>query len=151
MATKEFDTKFQELYTKLVDLAFEYVNRNKEEVDVVYVYVDMEGSFFYNVFYKINGHVVGNHQVNLFSKIQYDISRQRQSKVLGSGGEYVRLVSQLFKDDGREIPTRMKLIYFPKTGAFNNDISYKKEHNYEKLRGNVEVLDEWFVEMGGAL
>jgi len=59
MKKTKFDQEFQRLTTEMVEVGFEYIGRNKEEVDNVYIYASMEDEmYFYNLFYKINNIVV---------------------------------------------------------------------------------------------
>ena len=65
----DFDKKFQELFTKMVEISFEYVNRNVKEVEGIYIYNAMEGGeYCYNVFYKINNNIVESHELNFVSQ-----------------------------------------------------------------------------------
>lgn len=149
MPTKDFDLKFQELTRMMVEISFEYVNNNTEEVDEIYIYLDTEGGHFFNVFYKINGHIVKKHQANFYSKMQYDISREMQMRLIKSGSEYLQFLTEAFRDDGRPIPSNLRLIYNAKLGSFNSSISYNKHHDPGIFKGDVEFFNEWFVEMGG--
>jgi hypothetical protein len=152
MATKEFDEKFQKLFTEMVEIAFEYLNFNKDEVDAIYIYASMEeGDFFYNVFYKINNKISKKHLVNNFLKIKIDVSSERQQSMLSIGNKYLESISKIFKGDEREVPTLMKMEYHPKTGKFNNDISYDLHYSNHPTRTAVDGFEEWFVEMGGKL
>ena len=152
MELKEFDEKFRELYTNMVEIAYEYVNRNKEEVDDIYIYGSMEaGDFYYKSFYKINGHVVKMHYINTVSKMQYDISRDRMIALMRLGVECLEATEKLFKEDNREVPTVMKINYSPKTGKFDNDISYQLHYSNVEGKTVAQAYDEWFVEMGGKL
>lgn len=65
MEKTKFDEEFQRLSTEMVEVAFEYVDRNSEEVDNIYIYASMENEmYFYNVFYQINNTIVEKEFVN---------------------------------------------------------------------------------------
>lgn len=152
MHNAEFDKRFAELFTDMVEIAFEYVGRNKAEVDNVYVYVSMEkGILFYNVFYRINGQLVEMHRVNTVSKEQYDLSDERTFGLLDLGIEDARQAEGLFRTTGREVPTEMKMVYSPKTGAFDNQLSYELRYSNDPVKSPARVFDDWFVELGGKL
>ena len=88
MELHEFDEKFRELYTNMVEIAYEYVNGNKEEVDDIYIYGSIEaGDFYYKSFYKINGQIVKMNNVNTVSTMQYDASRDRMIALMCQGIE----------------------------------------------------------------
>ena len=152
MELKEFDEKFRELYTALIEIAFEYVNCNKDEVDGIYVFGAIDdGAFSYNVFYRINEKMAEIHQVNSVSDQQYDISDIRTFKLLDIGNDHLEAIAALFKEDNRPVPSDLKMIYSPKTGAFTNNIGYDS-HFYEDGQKTIQqVYNEWFVEMGGKL
>jgi len=151
MTTEQFDEQFRKLYTAMVEIAFEFVNFNKEEIDAIYVYGSMEVGFFYNTFYKVNGNIVKISQLNAASKLQYDVGRDKVMNLLEIGIEYLQRINALFKMDGREVPTLLKLTYNPKTGKFNNDISYDLHYSNSNTRHATDVFNEWFAEMGGTL
>ena len=152
MELHEFDEKFRELYTNMVEIAYEYVNRNRDEVDDIFIFGAIgDGNFSYHVFYKINGKMVEIHQLNRVSKQQYDLSDNRTFKLQDLGNDYLEKIAALFKSDNRPVPTDLKMIYSPKTGKFTNSIGYDS-HFYEEGQKFVSVVyNEWFVEMGGKL
>ncbi len=148
MEAKVFDAKFQELFTNMVEIAFEYVNRNKDEIDAVYVYGSMENKeFFYNNFYKISGHIIKRHKINTVSSQQYDLSSERTFAMLNMGNKYLEETAHLFSDAGREVPTLMKMIFYPKTGKFQNDVSYELQYSNDPEKTSVEDFSNWFEEL----
>ena len=148
METSEFDKKFQELCSKMVEIAFEFVKRNQTAIDAVYVYGSVENKeFFYNNFYCVNGQTVKKHKVNTVSSQQYNISSEQQFALLKLGNRYLEETAHLFVADGREVPTLMKMTYNPKTGHYNNDISYELQYSNDADRTDVEGFEEWFNEM----
>jgi len=148
MTQEEFNGQFKELFSGMVQLAFEYVDRNSEEVNIVYVYAAMEGpSNFYNVFYQINGHLVEMHEVNSVSKQQYDTGMQRMMSVLQTGTSDVSKMRSLFEDFQGKVPTQMKMEFHPNTGKFDNAISYDLFHSNSKKLTNSDIFDQWFEEL----
>lgn len=148
MPTKEFDIKFQELFTGMVEVSFEFVNRNKKEIDCIYIYASMENnSLFFNVFYQVNGELTKLNLLNVVSKEQYDLSDDRTFNLLDVGNDLLEETMELFEDDEREVPTLMKMTYKPKTGAFDNDIIYEPQYSNDKDRSNVDGFNEWFEEV----
>lgn len=148
METAAFDKKFQQLYSKMVEIAFEYVNRNKDEIDAIYIYASMENNeYFYNNFYKVNGVVIKTHKIKTVSKQQYDLGPTRTFAMLNLGNKYLEETAKLFSEAQRPIPTLMKMVYYPKTGKFNNDIDYELHYSNKPDRGNVDAFEEWFKAM----
>lgn len=152
MIDNNFDEKFQDLFTNMVEIAFEYVERNQKEIETIYIFGSMENNtLFYNVFYKINGHMVKIHKINTVSKQQYDISDDRVFKLLKLGKEYLKATITLFKQANRQVPTLMKMVYSPPSGKFNNDISYDLHYSNDDKKMVSDVFNEWFIYMGGKL
>lgn len=142
-----FDADFQKLFTEMIEIAFEYVNKNSREVDTVYVIGLIESGYSYEPFYQINGNLVELHKVNTVSKMQYDISRDRAFSMLKLGTDLLEKIENLFQNDNREVPTMLKLFYYPKTGRFNSNFSYGKNFTNSKTKTAQDVSEDWFNEI----
>lgn len=148
MKVEEFDKKFTDLFTEMVEIAFDYVDRNEEEVDMVYVYGVMEQEIFYfDAFYIINNQLVQNHQINTVSKQQYDISDERILAKLDAGLDCLKRAQTLFKEEGQEVPTLLKMTFNAKTKAFNNEIIYELQFTNHSDKLPDDGADEWFSEI----
>jgi hypothetical protein len=148
MATLEFDKKFQKLTTEMVEIAFEYARVNKEEVDAIYIFGSMEDySFFYNVFYIVNNILTKKQDINEFLKYKVDDSSEQQQNLMRTGNKLLLETSTIFREDEREVPTLLKMIYFPKTGKFKCDISYELNYSNHPEWTNVDIFNKWFDEI----
>ncbi len=144
MEQTRFDTAFQRLTTEMVEVAFEYIGRNKEEVDGVFIYGSMENDvYFFNLFYQINNTVVEKEFVNDFLTEKIDDSDERLDSLLSIGGHALMDLSDVFIDDEREVPTLLKITYAPKTGKFNCDVIYE-QHSKNPDWTNVSAFENWF-------
>ncbi len=151
MNSTKFDQDFQKLTTEMVEVAFEYVGRNKKEVDNVYIYASMEDEmYFYNVFYQINNDVVEKEVVNDVLTTKIDSSDERLDSLLSFGGRTLMNLSDVFIDEDREVPTLLKMIYSPKTGAFNCDILYEI-HSTNPEWTNVWAFENWYTEVKNSI
>lgn len=142
-----FDRRFRELYTGLVEIAFEFVGRNKQEVDAVYVFgtMGMRG-YYYNCCYRINGKLVNVEDVNEVSRQQYDLSDERFEAMTAIGIGDLEKTETLFKEAGKEAPTLMKMAYYPKTGKFNNDLDYNLLLS-DRTKSINMFFKQWFAEL----
>ena len=145
-----FDNDFQGLLTEIVELSFEYVDNNVDEVDTVYTIGLIEKGYFFKTFYKINGQLAKSHKINEVSKKQYDISSTRAFNLLTLGNEILMKIEKLFVDYDREIPTILKLVYFPKTGSFESYFGYEKTFSNSTTKTAQDVYEEWYSN-GGSL
>ena len=148
MTSQEFDKEFKQLCTEMVEIAYEFVDYNEEEVDTIYTYCTMEANIIsYNVFYRINGELVRLSKINTVSNMQYDISKEKMFQLLGIGVDYLDKIEQLFIADEREVPTQMKMVYFPKTGEFDNQISYYLHFSQSSDLLSDDIFEQWFEEV----
>ncbi|TGK87026.1 hypothetical protein EHQ24_05380 [Leptospira noumeaensis] len=148
MPTIEFDQQFQDLCQQMVEIAFEFVNFNKKEVDTIYVFGSLEGNIIaYELIYRINGKLAEVHKLNVASKKKYDLSDARVISLLREGGKSLKEVRELFLQAKREVPTLLKMAYFPKTGKLNNDISYDLHYTNHKEWTAGDIFNQWVEEL----
>lgn len=148
MTPTTFDTEFQRLTTEMVEIAFEYIGFNKEEVDGIYIYASMEfGIYFYNAFFKINNQLIEKETVNSVLLNKTDTSSQVIQSLLSIGGAALMDFSDVFENDSREVPTLLKMVYQPKNGGFDCDIIYESQSAIIPNWTNVKAFENWFKEM----
>lgn len=147
MNNNDFHAEFQQLFTNMVEIAHEYVGRDKEEVDCIYIYASMENrEIFYNVFYSIKGNLTKAHKVNDYLS-NHSATPKMNKQLLRIGTNFLDDTSELFEKHNMEVPTLMKMTYKPKSGAFDNDINYDLHHSNHPERTEVDGFNEWFEEM----
>lgn len=74
MATTDFDKNFTHLIEDALHNALEYTGYSSD-IDCVYIYVSLERSVQYLVFFKINGVLSLKHKLNEYATIkQIDVS-----------------------------------------------------------------------------
>ena len=139
-----FDNDFQSLLTEMVELAFEYVDDNVDEVDTVYTIGLIEKGYFFKTYSP------GGSQRMDISKKQYDVSSTRAFNLLNLGNDILMKIENLFIDYNREIPTILKLVYFPKTGKFESYFGYETNFSNSTTKTAQDVYEEWYSN-GGSL
>jgi hypothetical protein len=143
----DFDERLSELITRMVELAFDYVERDTAQVDALYIFGSMESDgYYYNVCYRINGKLVKKNKVNSVSEKKFDDSGSKMIGLMKKGVEVLRETAALFKEARREVPTLMKMDFHPKTGKFNNDIGYDEYYTAKEITID-DVFTEWFSEL----
>lgn len=148
MTPTTFDSEFKRLTTEMVEVAFEYIGRNKEEVDGIYIYASMEDEiYFYNLFYKINNQLVKKELVNDILTNKIDNSGEIIKSLLSFGGHALMDLSDVFADDSREVPALLKMVYQPKTGGFDCDIIYEPQYSNHPEWTNVDVFENWYKQV----
>jgi len=145
MTPTTFDTEFQRLTTEMVEIAFEYIGRNKEEVEGIYICGSMENDMYsYNVFYQINKTKVKKQDVNNFLTQKVDTSSQMQHSLMGTGNEMLLDLSDVFINANREVPTLLKMVYHPQTGSFDCDIIYEPQYSNHPEWTDADVFENWY-------
>lgn len=59
-------------------------------------------------------------------------------------------IENLFVNHNREIPTILKLVYFPKTGKIESCFGYEKNFSNSTTKTAQDVYEEWYSN-GGSL
>ena len=146
--TTNFDSQFQELFTQLVEEVFELVNNDNARVEHIYIYVSLEGrSVFFNLFYLIDNEMTKINLKNSTFYANYDITREQVKELFKSGIDISERILRLFETFNREVPALMKMTYEPKTGKFNNDISYENRYLDHPTRTAADGFEEWYQEV----
>jgi hypothetical protein len=52
MNKEQFEEESQNIFTRMVELAFEFVERNVIDIDRIYLFVSLENGYFFNVIIK---------------------------------------------------------------------------------------------------
>jgi hypothetical protein len=144
MADKDFDDQLQMLFTEIVEVGFEYIGRNKIEVDVIFIYASLEEEdLFFNLFYKVNGKIARINEINNVLNTKVENTPNRMMLLLDVGTDSLEKILDLFLDNKREVPALFKIKYFPKTGAFKSDIIYELQYSNVNDKSNADGFKEW--------
>ena len=150
MATKDFDKNFTHLIDDALHNALEYVGYSTD-IDCIYIYVSLERSVQYLVFFKINECLSLKHKLNEYATTkQIDVSDENQRRLNSNGNAIAQGIRASFQDDGREVPSSLKIIYEPKIGRLNSTMSYDKLLDDEEA-DLLTMYFCWFAEEGGVL
>lgn len=148
MATKEFDKNFAHLIEDALHNALEYTGYSSD-IDCIYIYLSLGRSVQYLVFFKINEHLSLKSKLNEYvTSQQIDVSDENQRRLNSNGNAIAQGIRASFQDDGREVPSSLRITYEPKTGKLNSTMSY------DKLLDDEDPLTMyfcWFAEEGGVL
>ena len=148
MATKDFDKNFTYLIEDTLHNALEYTGYSSD-IDCIYIYLSLGRSVQYLVFFKINGYLSLKSKLNEYvTSQQIDVSDENQRRLNSNGNVIAQEIRASFQDDGREVPSSLRITYEPKTGKLNSTMSY------DKLLDDEDPLTMyfcWFAEEGGVL
>jgi hypothetical protein len=150
MATKEFDKNFAHLIEDALHNTLEYTGYSLD-IDCIYIYISLERSVQYLVFFRINGCLSLKHKLNEYvTTKQIDVSDENQRWLNSNGNAIAQKIRASFQDDGREVPSSLRITYEPKTGKLNSTMSYDKLLDDEDT-DSLTMYFRWFAEEGGVL
>ncbi|MED3864409.1 immunity protein YezG family protein [Priestia megaterium] len=145
---KEFEDRFSELQADMISICIEYIN---DRADKVYIYASCEGNIIASkFFYLINNQYVESHQVNDALEDEderYDTSPKRGFMVLDILNEDIEKIEALCKENNRDMPTEMKLIYDVKSGHFTAEYNYELVYINDDVKTASYSANEWFEEV----
>lgn len=119
------------------------------DIDCIYIYISLERSVQYLVFFKINECLSLKHKLNEYAITkQIDVSDENQRRLNANGNAIAQGIRASFQDDGREVPSSLKITYEPKTARLNSTMSYDKLLDDED---SLTMYFRWFAEEGGVL
>lgn len=136
----EFEEKLKTYLSSMIEVVFEYVGNNKEEVDEIYIFCSTEESLFFQFFYSINGQIVKKHKVNDLLILKCDTSKERQFSVLDIGMEDLSGIVSLFNGSQKDVPKSIKISYKPLTKEMDTHFIYDN-----RLIG-TDLMEENLVE-----
>ena len=150
MAKKDFNKNFTQLIEDALHSALEYVGYSPD-IDCIYIYISLERSVQYLVFFKINECLSLKHKLNEYATTtQIDVSDENQRRLNSNGNAIAQGIRASFQDDGREVPSSLKITYEPKIGRLNSTMSYDKLLDDEDA-DLLTMYFRWFAEEGGVL
>ena len=148
MATKDFDKKFTHLIEDALHNALEYTGYSSD-IDCIYIYLSLGRSVQYLVFFKINWYLSLKSKLHEYvTSQQIDVSDENQRRLNSNGNAIAQGIRASFQDDGREVPSSLRITYEPKTGKLNSTMSYDKLLDDEDP---LTMYFRWFAEEGGVL
>lgn len=147
MNKEQFQEESQNTFTKMAELAFEFVNRNTVDIDGVYIFVSLENGYFFNVYYKVNGHYTEINSINNYAEEKFDLSMDRMFDMLDLGTEDAEALKDVFEKYDEEVPKSVKLYYHPKTESFEAKLGYDVLFTDDAEKTAGSVFDDWLNEL----
>ena len=130
----------------MLEIAFEFVNFDTSQVEMIYVFCSTEEGYMFDFFYSIDGKIMQRHQVNNVLKQSIDSSDEKQFFCLETGNKDLLSCVDKFEKKGEEVPTRIMVSYAVKNEKINIDFSYEKRLIGTDLMAD-DLLTEWITEL----
>lgn len=144
---EKFQRKFENITREMVSLAFEYVNNDDKNVEGVFIIGSNEDEFvYYDCFFRINGNLLERHKINDTGQ-KYNVSDEAQLKFIKLANQDLKDLINLFKEYKKDVPTLIKMEYYPKTGKFDCNLDYDIHYSNKSDGTPHEVAELWFDEL----
>ena len=139
-----FENQLMEIQSDMISLSLEYVE-NKEET--VYIYVVLEdGLVSFDVFYKIGGFISEKSDVNEYLSEKINDSDDIQFSLLEYGIEDAEKIEVLFKENSKEVPTEIRLVYDVKNNSLKSNYIYDAMYEKNEDLSVSDVFEAWIQE-----
>lgn len=139
-----FEDQLMEIQSDMISLSLEYVE-NKAEI--VYIYVVLEdGLVSFDVFYKIGGFISEKSDVNEYLSEKINDSDDIQFSLLEYGIEDAEKIEVLFKENSKEVPTEIRLVYDVKNNSLKSNYIYDAMYEKNENLSVSDVFEAWIQE-----
>ena len=139
-----FEDQLIEIQSDMISLSLEYVE-NKAEI--VYIYVVLEdGLVSFDVFYKIGGFISEKSDVNEYLSEKINDSDDIQFSLLEYGIEDAEKIEVLFKENSKEVPTEIRLVYDVKNNSLKSNYIYDAMYEKNEDLSVSDVFEAWIQE-----
>lgn len=139
-----FEDQLMEIQSDMISLSLEYVE-NKAEI--VYIYVVLEdGLVSFDVFYKIGGFISEKSDVNEYLSEKINDSDDIQFSLLEYGIEDAEKIEVLFKENSKELPTEIRLVYDVKNNSLKSNYIYDAMYEKNEDLSVSDVFEAWIQE-----
>ena len=139
-----FEDQLMEIQSDMISLSLEYVE-NKAEI--VYIYVVLEdGLVSFDVFYKIGGFISERSDVNEYLSEKINDSDDIQFSLLEYGIEDAEKIEVLFKENSKEVPTEIRLVYDVKNNSLKSNYIYDAMYEKNEDLSVSDVFEAWIQE-----
>lgn len=139
-----FEDQLMEIQSDMISLSLEYVE-NKAEI--VYIYVVLEdGLVSFDIFYKIGGFISEKSDVNEYLSEKINDSDDIQFSLLEYGIEDAEKIEVLFKENSKEVPTEIRLVYDVKNNSLKSNYIYDAMYEKNEDLSVSDVFEAWIQE-----
>ena len=139
-----FEDQLMEIQSDMISLSLEYVE-NKAETVFIYVVLE-DGLVSFDVFYKIGGFISEKSDVNEYLSEKINDSDDIQFSLLEYGIEDAEKIEVLFKENSKEVPTEIRLVYDVKNNSLKSNYIYDAMYEKNEDLSVSDVFEAWIQE-----
>ena len=139
-----FEDQLMDIQSDMISLSLEYVE-NKAEIVFIYVVLE-DGLVSFDVFYKIGGFISEKSDVNEYLSEKINDSDDIQFSLLEYGIEDAEKIEVLFKENSKEVPTEIRLVYDVKNNSLKSNYIYDAMYEKNEDLSVSDVFEAWIQE-----
>ena len=137
---KTFESGYEKWTKELVELCFEYVNYDSQNVEEIFIFFSTEFStIWFNAFYKINGQILKKHKVGE----KYDTSDKKQLLLNKEANKIIQKLIENFKLFDKDLPSDFRITYKIDGGKFDCKMNYEPQMEINPDISMHTICDEW--------
>ena len=133
-----------DIQSDMISLSLEYVE-NKAETVFIYVVLE-DGLVSFDVFYKIGGFISEKSDVNKYLSEKINDSDDIQFSLLEYGIEDAEKIEVLFKENSKEVPTEIRLVFDVKNNSLKSNYIYDAMYEKNEDLSVSDVFEAWIQE-----
>jgi len=145
--TETLEKRLTSHFKKLADIAFNFVGNNKRETNLIYIYGAIGKTCFYNVHYVINGIFTKPIHIDKMLLRKVGVSKDNLFSMLKKGSAELKTLvtafESFYKETGSLVPTLIKQIYNPQTGALTKELIYEPQYSVQEEKNAAMAFEEW--------
>ena len=139
-----FEDQLMDIQSDMISLSLEYIE-NKAETVFIYVVLE-DGLVSFDVFYKIGGFISEKSDVNKYLSEKINDSDDIQFSLLEYGIEDAEKIEVLFKENSKEVPTEIRLVYDVKNNSLKSNYRYDAMYEKNEDLSVSDVFEAWIQE-----
>ena len=139
-----FEDQLMDIQSDMISLSLEYIE-NKAETVFIYVVLE-DGLVSFDVFYKIGGFISEKSDVNEYLSEKINDSDDIQFSLLEYGIEDAEKIEVLFKENSKEVPTEIRLVYDVKNNSLKSNYIYDAMYEKNENLSVSDVFEAWIQE-----
>lgn len=138
---RTFEDEFMDIQAGLISLCLELTG---EGVDKLYAYVSIEQkSMMFNAFFEKSGKVLTINQLG--------VDNTTAMNFLKIGTMDLQKMKSVCEENGKDVPTEIKMYYDVRTHKFNSDCKYEEICSAKTGVSSGEAFTSWYNEIKNSL
>lgn len=142
------DEELKIIFTDTVTLSVEFLAEQKEYIDNVYIYGNIENNtYFFDLFFSRNNLVLHKEEIVELRGFKGPEKDNLLYQVLDLGIEDLLKIEELFEKHNQDIPTELKITFNVKNHHFDMHLSYEQKLTDDENITQSDLFEDWEKEV----